>query len=754
MGLALCEADIEWVKDCATAEGATRSSISRALCRRKEWNDFQGRPREVAARVLLNRLDRGSVISLPAPCAPIPRRVPVPAESEGAEQLEGVVTAVERVRTEVVESEADRKQWREIMERHHYLGAGPICGRQLWYLVRCEHEVIGGLAFSASAYSLAARDRWIGWSEAARRENLQYVVCNSRFLLVPKVPNLASHLLSKVCTRLSEDWRRRYGFSPLLVETFVDKERFSGSCYRAANWHYLGETSGRGRNDSQHKSEVSIKQVFAYPLAPHWYWQKELCREPVKVLNDAEPWASHEFGAVDLGDERLTRRLMGVAQDFFAKPTADIPEACGNRAKTKAVYRLCSNPAATMENLLSSHYEATLSRCSQEARVFAIQDTTSLNYTMHPATTDLGPVGTFGAQPTQGLYLHSTFMLNEAGTPLGLLNVQCWARDNDESRDDHAVDHHDLPIEEKESYKWLRGFQATCEAGKRAPSTQFVVMGDREADIFELFEAKEKAPENVHLVIRAQYPRNIATTTGEKASLWEHVAGTLCSGEIIVSVPRRGNRKARTAQLELRFAHVKIQVPDKNNRRRHTKRREPVTLWAIAATEPCPPEGVEPISWLLLSTLPVTTFEQAREKVCWYTQRWQVEVFHRTLKSGCRIENRQLASAHSLKACLALDLVVAWRIFNLAKLGRECSDFPCSVFFEEHEWKALVCFTKKTSAPPQEPPSLKDAVIMVATLGGFLGRKRDGMPGTQTLWRGLERLSDIAATFVIFFNSA
>ena len=247
MGLALCEADIEWLKDCTAAEGATRSSISRAICERKGWHDLQDRPREVAARVLLNRLERESVISLPAPYAQIPRRIPVPVENDGGVQFEGLVTALIGFGIEVVESDAERRQWLEIMERYHYLGAGPICGRQLWYLVRWEDRVIGGLAFSASAYSLAARDRWIGWSEAARRKNLQYVVGNSRFLLVPKVPNLASHLLSEACRRLPDDWSKRYGFSPWLVETFVEKDSFSGTCYRAANWHYLGETSGRGR---------------------------------------------------------------------------------------------------------------------------------------------------------------------------------------------------------------------------------------------------------------------------------------------------------------------------------------------------------------------------------------------------------------------------------------------------------------------------------------------------------------------------
>lgn len=132
--------------------------------------------------------------------------------------------------------------------------------------------------------------------------------------------------------------------------------------------------------------------------------------------------------------------------------------------------------------------------------------------------------------------------------------------------------------------------------------------------------------------------------------------------------------------------------------------------------------------------------------------RWQIEIYFRTLKSGCRIENRQLKSAHSLQACLAVDMVVAWGVFHLAKFGREVPDLPCDVFFEESEWKALVCFLEKTREPPSTPPSLKDAIRMVARLGGFLGRKSDGDPGTQTLWLGLQRLDDIAAAFGIFLG--
>src|SRR5207245_3550102 len=140
-------------------------------------------------------------------------------------------------------------------------------------------------------------------------------------------------------------------------------------------------------------------------------------------------------------------------------------------------------------------------------------------------------------------------------------------------------------------------------------------------------------------------------------------------------------------------------------------------------------------------------FDEAVEKLGWYAKRWGIEVYHRTLKSGCKIEQRQLGSADRLEACLAIDMVVAWRIFHLTKLGRQTPDVLCSVFFDEAEWKALYCFVRQDPKPPDQPPTLREATRMVASLGGFLGRKSDGEPGTKSLWLGIQRLDDIAATW-------
>ena len=147
---------------------------------------------------------------------------------------------------------------------------------------------------------------------------------------------------------------------------------------------------------------------------------------------------------------------------------------------------------------------------------------------------------------------------------------------------------------------------------------------------------------------------------------------------------------------------------------------------------------------------PTETLDDAFERLAGYARRWSIELYHGTLKSGCRIEDRRLGDAHSLEACLAIDLVVAWRIFHLTKLGRAAPQLPADVFFAEAEWQALHCHHHRT---PTTPPELGTAMRMLAKLGGFLGRKGDGHPGTTVLWRGLNRLSDITQTFLIFYPS-
>lgn len=728
----------------ASEPGLSRSGLSRRVCQWLDWRSANGKLKEVSCRVALLKLHRRGVIPLPPP-APRPPAGPQPGQGAAAGEEPAAIrcTLAELGPVEVVpvgSAESRRARiWNGLLTRYHYLGAGPLCGAQLRYLIRSpRYGWLGGLAFSAAAWRLAARDRWIGWDERARRQHLGQVLCNSRFLILPqvRVPHLASHVLAVSVKRLARDWQERYGEAPVLVETFVDRARFKGTSYRAANWTYVGCTRGRGRQDGAHRAAGAVKDVYLWALRPE---ARAILgagppapRAPRRAPGD---WATEELGEARLGDARLGHRLLTMARDFAARPQANLPQACQSRAKTKAAYRFLEHDHTTLDTILAPHYAATVRRAAQEPVVLAVQDTTHLNYSTHPATAQLGPIGS-RQEGLVGLLLHDTLALTPEGTPVGLLDVQCWARDPRAFGKKHL--RYARAIEQKESHKWLQSFQKVAEAQRRCPETLLVSVGDREADIHELFALAGRDPAGPKLLVRADQDRLVAE---RHEHVWERVAAQPVRGVQALAIPRRGPRQGRVARLAVRYAQVRLRSP----------KRKPglgaVTLWAVLAQEVAAPPDIEPLRWMLLTTLEVRTLAQATQCLAWYALRWGIEVYHRTLKSGCRIEQRQLGSADRIEACLAIDLVVAWRIFHLTKLGRATPDVPCTIFFEAAEWKALVAYVTHDPLPPAHPPTLREATRMVASLGGFLGRTGDGDPGTQTLWLGLQRLDDITATW-------
>lgn len=739
------------------AATCSRRQLARHLCLRMDWQGPGGTPAWMTARLALKQLAAQGHLILP-PARPVPQRPPPPVAwppPAASPPLACALAELGGLEIVLVKrgGSACSRQWQELMQQH-YLGAGPLCGAQLRYVVRSPRGPVAALSFSAAARRLRGRDQWIGWNEAARRENLHLVVNNSRFLILPhvQVPNLASHLLSRVLARLADDWQTRYHYRPLLVETFVDRPRFTGAAYRAANWQAIALSSGRGRQDRTHQAAHGPKIYLVYPLQkevrPRLQQlpeRRRLGSPPLVVAPPPPPpadWAEEEFGGAPLGEARLNRRLCTLARDLYARPQAALPQACGSRAKTKAAYRFFDHARVNLQSILKPHYQRSAARAAREPVVLAVQDTTTLSYGTHPATEQLGPVGKH-ADGAVGLLVHGTLAFNLTGTPLGLLDVQCWTRDPEAAGQRHQ--RHERPWEAKESVRWLRSLEALERRQTACPQTRLISVGDREADIYELFVwAKAKAG-RPGLLVRAERPRVL---TGDQGSLWAHVEQQPVAGQMQVKVPRRGAQPARVAGLAVRWAAVELRPPQ------HQPRLPAVSLWAVLAREEDGPPGTEPLEWMLLTTEPVADFAAAAEKLRWYTLRWGIEVFHRVLKSGCQIETRRLGQADRLAACLAIDLVVAWRIYHLTKLGRETPTVPCTVYFEEHEWQALVAFVTRQPDPPKDPPTLREAVRMVASLGGFLGRKGDGEPGTETLWRGLQRLDDIAEAFQVFRPAA
>ena len=322
--------------------------LSRQICEVLEWRGPNGRLKDASCRVVLLRLHREGVIQLPEA-----QKRPCWGVAKGCDRKQkAVVGDVEcelselgEIRVIKVHSRNSKpyRVWKELMDGYHYLGSGPLCGYQMKYLIESRrYGYVGGFAFSSAAWRLEARDKWIGWDERRRQENLSKVVCNSRFLIVPwvRVKNLASHVLSVCIRRLREDWYEQYKIEPVLLETFIERERFRGSCYRASNWVHIGSTKGRGRQDRNNEYGESIKDIYMYPLDKDF--RGELCKGmPEKVVRREEEgdWAEEEFSGAELGDGRRVERLITIARDFFSRPQSNIPQSCGSRAKTKAAYR-------------------------------------------------------------------------------------------------------------------------------------------------------------------------------------------------------------------------------------------------------------------------------------------------------------------------------------------------------------------------------------------------------------------------------
>jgi hypothetical protein len=709
----------------------SRYQLAKQVSTHLNWRDPAGRLREMAARKHLLALHRDGQITLPPARRPPPTPRPPPEDPQVWPSFHGTLAELGAITLQsIAAGTAASRTWNAMMQAHHPQGRGPLCGAQIRYLiVSARHGPVGGLAVSAAAWRLRGRDAWLGWTDAERGANLQGIVCNSRFLLLPgvRVKHLASHVLGQLTRQIRRDWQTRYGASPWLMETYVEATR-SGTSYRAANWTEVGMTAGRGRQDTTGKRKLGEKRVFLYPLSRRTL--NRLC--PRRAI--APPgWVRREFGGAKLGDRRLADRLLHLAGAFFAHPQANIPQACGSVAAAKAAYRFFDNKRVTMDALLEPHHQATIDRIRRESLVLVAQDTSSLNYSGRPDMQGIGPISSSVNGP-QGLEMHSALAFRPDGLPLGILDIACWHRkpeDFGKRKQCNAK-----PIEQKESFKWLRALAPISEAAKACPNTRIITLADRESDVYEyMLDAHTR---QLPVVLRAR--EKYRSVEGDVHTLWLHMMVTPIAATIELAVPRRDKKPARVANLSLRFSAITLKPPQ------NKPDLPAIPMWVVLAREDSTPTNTEPLEWMLLSSVPVTGLADAIERIQWYAARWGIEVFHRILKSGCQIEERQLGTADRLEACLAIDAVVAWRIHHLTFLGRVTPDLPCTAVFDDDHWKAIVVF-KTRKPPPEQPPSLREMIRAVAQLGGFLGRKSDGEPGTQTLWRGLQRMDDIAMAF-------
>lgn len=453
-----------------------------------------------------------------------------------------------------------------------------------------------------------------------------------------------------------------------------------------------------------------------------------------------EKWLERELQHVKLGDKRLIRRLVNTSLLIEGKASGSINQSCETWKEAKGAYRLLSNKKLDAKEIYFSHYKETGTRIKGNEVVFSIQDTTYLDFDSHVKTQGLGSISKAYTKHKKGLILHSTLMVSMEGLPLGLTSQQCWARViREENAKEKARRKYIASSQDKESYKWRTAFKETMSI---VPSeTRVVILGDREADIFE-FLWEVQASGSLFVIRNRQNRRFICPEFG-KTKLQTNINKVSTKQEITLEVPKKDRQKARHANIEIKytFGLIPIRSPSLyGSKNTEHKISDKVAVYVIRAKEMNPPEGVEAIDWTLLTNIPVTNFEEAIEKITWYKLRWKIEEYFKILKSGCKIENSRLSTREKLERLIAIKSIIAFKILYLSKVALSRPEESCAKILTPQEWKALYMRVHQTILLLEEPPTIKEAIIWLGKLGGFLNRKNDNLPGTLSLWRGYENL--------------
>lgn len=475
-------------------------------------------------------------------------------------------------------------------------------------------------------------------------------------------------------------------------------------------------------------------------------------------------WVEDELKLLDLGDSRLDRRAkLCISQ--FSRIAASTPDACQGVAELEATYRLARNPKAQMIDILSEHNRSTILRTKGDRVVYLIQDTTEVDLTKPKRQVEgAGPLGT---NQKRGFYFHPLYAVNSDGVVQGVVDQVVWARESIETKltdAEKSKRRKQLCFEEKESCRWLDMQQSGEQIARANPETNYICVADSEADIYELFLEASSFPANYHLLIRGCQSRVTTTVSeagiAEESSINEALEKVDFCFDKQIKVGRREqsisvddavrnqSRDARTATVSVRGTTVTLR-----GTHRPGGSLEPVRLNIVEALETAPPEGEDPVRWLLLTTLPIETDEQLESILQGYVRRWTIETFFKTLKSGLKIEKLKYQKLDSYLTAFALLSIVAWRVEHLKSAARAEPNVTCEKYFHPEQWIPVYRFAKKTSEVPTTPPTMNEFLVLVAILGGYINRKSQGPPGSNTIWRGMARFETIVDAYKIFVQT-
>lgn len=465
---------------------------------------------------------------------------------------------------------------------------------------------------------------------------------------------------------------------------------------------------------------------------------------------DNSSWAIEELAKVNFGDKRLDKRFLKVASAQALKPQSSINAANADWSSIKGAYRFFDNSKVTAEKILEPHFENTAHRIYGQEFIIVAQDTSFVDFTSHQMTEGLGTATARGDYEVKGVQFHAGLALSEEGTPLGLVYSKLWSREK-QTKEGH--EHTKVPMKKKESYRWIECLE---KVKSLLPSgTNALVVGDRENDIYEYFERAIEL--EIDVLVRLQHNRVIIDEFGDSERIEDFFLNEEVKGEVEVHVPGNGSRVARTARMEIKYGSICLEGAPRGIKTARVKNRSDIELRVLRLREKNPPSSKEALGWTLMTTLPLESLEDAEQVMKYYRMRWTIELYFKSLKSGCNVEKCRLEEAEKLLKFVALCGVVAWRLMWLTWLQREIPNASGSLVLTETEWKTL--WLKKHSEkikkglmkadPPEEMEDLCTITRWIASFGGFIGRKGDGNPGMITIWRGWQRIMDGAEIYEI-----
>jgi hypothetical protein len=456
-----------------------------------------------------------------------------------------------------------------------------------------------------------------------------------------------------------------------------------------------------------------------------------------------------ELAGINLGDKRLNERSVKVIKALGVDPAASINGSIEKWSDTLAAYRLFDNANVTPEAILQPHYNATIARIAEERVVLIVQDTTELDFSKHPPK----DAGCLNKANRFGLYNHTHLAVTPTGLPLGVVGVRTF--DRTEERLGETRNRSQLPIEEKESFRWLEGYRLAGQVSEHCPQTQIVSVADREADIYDIFMEAQQEPEapRADFVIRSKEQRSIneripPSEHGTRNAVYRKFRDDVSDSPVrmrqTITLPQTPKRAARECEVEIRAKEVTLRHP------KNRKGLPDVPCRIVYVKEIGIPEnGDSPVEWWLITSLPVPTNDDVQRVIDYYKARWTVEVYFKVLKSGCKVEDIQLETTARLRNSLAFYQIIAWRVLYLTYLNRECPTMPCTVVFEDYEWQPVWRVSTKKELPAQ-PPTLSEFMGLLSSLGGYNNRAKEGPPGPQPIWVGLRRMADFARAWLAF----